>query len=144
MCFHNHPSIQTLFSSLIRTLAFSAIALMISIRGASAQCPPPATAFAENQVAASGLNATVGVRDCGEFIITWETPTVAPGDSDILFQRFNPNEVPLGTTFPVSASPEPGSAVHHRASLAMIPLGYVSMAWTGVIRGRFCEILGIR
>ena len=76
MCFRNISTIQILFASLIRTLAFAAIALMIFIRGASAQCPPnpdPATSHPngviEGPVSCIGdqsVRSTVGIRDEAE------------------------------------------------------------------------------
>jgi hypothetical protein len=68
------PAGQIPVVSPIRTLACLTIALAASTRGALAQCPPPATTFIENPVAASGRNATVGIRDCGEFIVAFERP----------------------------------------------------------------------
>lgn len=45
MCFHVNPSYRSSSISPILTLTFLAFALMISTRGASAQCPSPATAY---------------------------------------------------------------------------------------------------
>lgn len=107
-----------------------------------AQCQDPyyPSEIVEDLVQAGGNNSTVGINECGEFIIAYEKESPQGGSGqvrcDIYVQPFNSDGTTIGS--PVKASNDNADhyqVLHRGASIALSREGRVELAWTAIPQG---------
>lgn len=98
------------------------------------QCPEPPTVLSE-QFVDSGSSATVAIRNCGEFIVGWQTPPASLFDTrnEIRVLRYAPDGTAIPPMASVASTNEPERGSHTEPSIAMSAVGHVEVAWTGIL-----------
>ncbi|MFQ5502945.1 MAG: hypothetical protein ACE5EQ_11710 [Phycisphaerae bacterium] len=97
MCTSSGESSRIFLPGFTRILPILLISFAF-IEELQAQCPMPPSQLLESQVSTDGSGVAVAIRDCGEFIIGWQTPQDLSSnfDNDIFAQRFANNGMILG------------------------------------------------
>ncbi len=109
------------------------LALSASASFADDPCPSPPTAIVEGVVDPDGLNSTIAMRACGEFIVAWEEERPEPGypyhqRKDVFVQRYDADGTLNGTSAIVSDVNQ-FEYRHYDPSIAISAAGKVRVGW---------------